>query len=286
MLPFDAQYPDALDSKLVALAGEGSRDALGILLSLHDRFIYNVAVRMLGDLKRSEIFTTETLVKAILNIQLIPKDGSFKRWLYSQVVEELMLQTCKTDPKDDTFSSQQHICKSNTGLENGDRETIDKYLFQKPLECLSDSCLTDALFCLPAKQRLVFVLSGIFNLTRSQLSEIAGLTMEMVNEEFRNAEFRIHAFLSEQRGRSDLGANHKCSPGSGSHFEELDVLRGNENGDNVCDVLDKRSGQSTSLNEDLATLFQRQSFLKIDISKILVRSFSISNDIKDDVRDY
>jgi DNA-directed RNA polymerase specialized sigma24 family protein len=281
MLPFDDRYPVALDSKLVALAGDGSRDALGILLSLHDRFIYNVAVRMLGDAKRSEVFTTETLLKAILDITLVPKDGSFRQWLYSRVVGELMVHSCRFDNEDSVCSSSRSRLKSGVDFETWNGKVSEGPLSNKLPGSSGDDYLTDALFCLSVRQRLIFVLGGIFRLTNTQLSEITGLGAEVIGGEFRSAESRMLVYLGKQHKRWDRGADHRYSLGVGSDPGEPAFLNGSRDAGYVSDDMDRGSGVSRHPTGDLVALFRRQSFLETDVSRVLVRSFSISIDIKD-----
>ncbi|HJZ55315.1 MAG TPA: RNA polymerase sigma factor [Gemmataceae bacterium] len=74
--------PDPPDEELVRLARSGSRDALERLVRRHQRWVFNVVVRMVWRTDRAEDVTQEVLVKIVTNLGSFRGDSRFRTWAY------------------------------------------------------------------------------------------------------------------------------------------------------------------------------------------------------------
>ena len=70
------------DLELVALAQKGDSDAFGVLVERHQRFVYNVALRIMKEPSLSEDMAQEAFLKAYRLLSGFRGDSAFSTWLY------------------------------------------------------------------------------------------------------------------------------------------------------------------------------------------------------------
>ena len=85
MNPFDT-YDSKDEMLLVKEAQDGSQKALEKLVRLHQRFIYNVALKFVRDPDAAADLSQEVLIKMITKLAQFKAKSSFRTWLYKIVV--------------------------------------------------------------------------------------------------------------------------------------------------------------------------------------------------------
>src|SRR5215475_7491079 len=88
--PFDDGPAEQDDRALVAGAQQGDSRALEELVGRHQRWIYNIAVRMLGHPQDAEDATQEILIKALTRLSSFEGNSRFRTWLYRIVVNHVL----------------------------------------------------------------------------------------------------------------------------------------------------------------------------------------------------
>ena len=68
--------------QLVRLAQAGDAEAFGALVVEHQRFVYNLALRALGDAREAEDVAQEAFVRAWLALPNFRGQAQFRTWLY------------------------------------------------------------------------------------------------------------------------------------------------------------------------------------------------------------
>lgn len=70
------------ESQLVRQAQAGDTDAFAALVALHQRFVYNLALRALGNAREAEDVAQETFIRAWLSLANFRGEAQFRTWLY------------------------------------------------------------------------------------------------------------------------------------------------------------------------------------------------------------
>src|SRR5215217_5326027 len=81
---------DGEDRELVCRAQGGNREALEQLITRHQAWIYNIALRMVYLPEDAEDATQEILVKLITKLSTFAGHSSFRTWLYRIVVNHVL----------------------------------------------------------------------------------------------------------------------------------------------------------------------------------------------------
>ena len=86
----DSAASDPEDQELVRLAQGGNREALEQLMTRHQSWIYNIALRMVYLPQDAEDATQEILVKLMTRLSTFAGRSSFRTWLYRIVVNHVL----------------------------------------------------------------------------------------------------------------------------------------------------------------------------------------------------
>ena len=73
---------EANETKLIQKACRGDTDAFAALVALHERFVYNLTLRALGNADDAADMAQETFVRAWLALSTFRQDSQFRTWLY------------------------------------------------------------------------------------------------------------------------------------------------------------------------------------------------------------
>ena len=100
----DAAPADAEDQDLVRLAQSGSKDALELLVARHQRWIYNIALRMVFLPQDAEDATQEILIKVVTKLSTFRGGSQFRTWLYRVAVNHLLnMKRGRAEAREMTF---------------------------------------------------------------------------------------------------------------------------------------------------------------------------------------
>src|SRR6478672_7150760 len=88
--PFYINYPDKADTDLVKLVIGGDKHALQNLITRHQIFIYNLALKMTGSVEDAEDLTQEVFIKAITALSKFEGKSQFRTWLYRITVNHFL----------------------------------------------------------------------------------------------------------------------------------------------------------------------------------------------------
>lgn len=77
---------EANEAQLIQKARRGDTEAFAALVALHERFVYNLALRTLGNAEDAADAAQESFVRAWLALPAFRQDSLFRTWLYRIVL--------------------------------------------------------------------------------------------------------------------------------------------------------------------------------------------------------
>jgi len=157
--------------ELLEKAKAGEAEAFEILTSEHQKYIYNVILRIIFDKEEALDLTQETLLKAYLNIKKFKGNSSFRTWLYRIAIN------CAMD-----YLRKRNVERSNfREIEEFENEVKD---FETPEEVVDKKLTAEIVMKeinkLPLDYKVVLILRDIEGLNYEEISKIMNLNLGTV----------------------------------------------------------------------------------------------------------
>lgn len=178
-----------IDLILINECKKGNLSKFRELIGKSIPFAYSVAFRMTGDDDQAKDIVQESMITIWKKLEKIRSSESFKTWLYKIVINKCydylrkrkrLLET-KIDEKTWKILSDNIPEEYSSELENNEIACLINVLSQK----------------LSPKQKAVFVLSDIEEMTNGEISAITGLTKENVKSNLYHARKRVSEMIKK-----------------------------------------------------------------------------------------
>ncbi|MCP4610880.1 MAG: RNA polymerase sigma factor [Planctomycetes bacterium] len=206
--PFAADSnEDIKNDELIRQALSGNKEALEHLILRHQAWIYNIAFRMVLVAEDAEDVTQEILIKMITKLSTYDsKKASFRTWLYRIVVNHVINMKKRgyeeaVSVLEDYYSFIEKI---------PDEEITVTPEISLIINDVIVGCVLGALLCLDRKQRVVFVLRVVFNVTSKQGSEVMGVSEVSFRKTLSRARAKLYNFMNNKCGLVNKNAPCKC----------------------------------------------------------------------------
>lgn len=195
--PFHEGSAEVSDEGLVFSAKSGDREAQERLLTRHQPWIFNIAVRMLGSWADAEDATQDILIKTLKALPGFRGESKFRTWLYRIAVNHIL------DRKKDKWTVSDAVCSFADAarglLKTPDLDLPDPRTVPVPVGVLIEetrtSCMVGTLLCLDGRQRLVFVLGEIFGVSDVVGAEIAEVSPDNFRQVLSRARRDLYEYL-------------------------------------------------------------------------------------------
>ena len=219
MLPFSEHYNDEANQELVRQACEGAQSAIEQLVKWHQRFIYNVALKMVRDKDDAEDLTQEVLIKMVTRLTQFQGKSSFRTWLYSMVVNHFISAQRKKAEKEvysfnelGVFIDEVH---NNEIMTSEEQETYKDQILD-----VRNRCMASTLLCLDRQQRLVLILGAVFNLKSPVAAELLGITPENFRKQLSRAKADLFQFMENKCGLMNPANPCRCFKKTKGYIKE------------------------------------------------------------------
>jgi len=199
--PFaDSAASDQEDGDLAARARSGNRAALEALVQRHQRWIYNIALRMFHHPQDAEDATQEILLKAFTHLASFEGRSSFRTWLYRIVVNHVLnMKRGRREQTTVTFGSYGDALDNTPDLDPPDPNSTSADARLLIAEAMI-GCTSGMLLCLDRAQRLTYILGAIFEVTDTVAAELLEMSCENFRQRLARARRDLHNFMNDKCG--------------------------------------------------------------------------------------
>jgi RNA polymerase sigma-70 factor (ECF subfamily) len=203
------QEVTAIDEELVARAQKRDEDAFEQLVLKYQRYVFNLAYRVLNDRTEAEDVTQEAFIRAWRGLPRFRAQAQFKTWLY-RIVHNLCLnrrpglqrELSHIEPLEEILADP---APSLAGLsESHERMALLHHQLEQ----------------LPEKYRLVLTLRHLQNVSYQEIAEVLGLPMGTVKTHIYRARRALADRLFEWEQQANGNEDTLCIPVdcTASHF--------------------------------------------------------------------
>jgi RNA polymerase sigma factor (sigma-70 family) len=217
-------FLDKDDPTIVAAAQQGDRNALTVVIERHRPWVYNIALRMMGDAGSAEDATQDIFIKVLKKISTFEGRSSFRTWLYRVAFHHLLnAKRSLGEQAVGTFEEYGAGLEAAPNLDLGDIPQPERELL---VEEAMTACMTGMLLCLNREQRLAYVLGSVFSLTDTVASEILGIASATYRKRLSRARADLHKFMNGQCGLINKDNPCRCARKTRAFFELGHLDRG------------------------------------------------------------
>lgn len=202
------------EKQLIEEAVKGNQKALEALLCSVQDLVFNLSLRMLGQIPDAEDAAQEILIKAMTRLSSLRQESSFSTWVFSIAANHLKdYRKGMFAERPLSFEFYGEDIASGKERDVPDMSGgVDQALLERELKL---SCSNVMLQCLDPESRCIYVLGTMFRLDSRIAAEILELTPEAYRQRLSRIRKKVGAFLSEYCGLSGTGM---CSCARRIHY--------------------------------------------------------------------
>jgi len=195
------------DEQLVAEALAGKRTSLERLVSRHQRWIYNIAFRMVMTPQDAEDVTQEVLIKILTKLSSYdPHKATFRTWLYRVVANHVI--NMKSRGYEAAMTTLESYYEGILKVPDQAPESSPE--MDALAEDLKVGCIMGTLLCLERTQRVAFILAIGFDVTDKMGAEILEMSPDAFRKTLSRARARLHQYMSGNCGVFNPDAPCRC----------------------------------------------------------------------------
>ena len=196
----DKQISEALIEKVL----DHQPQAVNELIAQLQTSIFNLALRMLGNIADAEDATKEILLLVLEKLPAFRGESALTTWVYRVAVNRLI------DEKRSMFA--QHPLSFDAYAQDiqayqQESQREDKLILARELKL---SCTNVMLQCLKPQDRCIFILGTMFKADSRQAAEILGLTPENYRQRLSRARRKMADFMSQYCYLASGGCRCTC----------------------------------------------------------------------------
>lgn len=203
-------YSDSNDLELIDQALGGNHNSLNKLISVHQQFIFNIALKMINNVADAEDVTQEVLIKIVTNLAKYDQNkGRFRTWLYRITFNHILnIRKQKYETMVSSFGEFFDFIDSAPSQTLSD---IEEKEMQQLVEESKISCMAGMIMCLDRQQRLTYVVGELFEIDASLASEIFEITPENFRKRLSRARKDLYDWMNNRCGLVNKDNPCRCS---------------------------------------------------------------------------
>ena len=198
---FPAATGDLREGEAVLRARHGDQAAFECLYRLHNRRVYAVCLRMVGNATEAEDLTQESFLLVLRKIHTFRGESAFSTWLHRLAVNLVLMRLRKKSPPTVSIETAPDLNDENgaAGIDFGTHDpllegSIDRINLQRCIERL------------PLGYRKVFVLHDVQGYEHHEIAGKLGRTVGVSKSQLHKARSRLRELLHEvqrEKARDD-----------------------------------------------------------------------------------
>jgi RNA polymerase sigma-70 factor (ECF subfamily) len=181
------------DIALMELIKRGDDKAFDLLLSRHQRSVYNLAYRFLNDEAEAEDITQEAFIRVFKASGTYSPEAKFTTWLYA-IVKNLCFNSLRRKRTAHIVSIEEERLPEIPAQNIDPCETIDRQRLRTKVSC--------AVNALPENMRIAVILHKFHGLQYHEIAEILGCSLNAVKLRVHRAKAVLANSLSDFAGET------------------------------------------------------------------------------------
>lgn len=182
-----SSYAEQDDVTLVSASQVGDQDAFALLVQRHQRYVFNLVFRMLGQYEEANEVTQDTFLAAWQGLPGFRGDARFSTWLY-RIAYNCTLKQLEQRKRDQALQLAIQAEQADQCIDSDERVEAEIEVHDR------QTAVREHLSNLPAKYRIVLVLRHLQEMTYEEMAEILTVPIGTIKTHL----FRARNLLKER----------------------------------------------------------------------------------------
>jgi RNA polymerase sigma-70 factor (ECF subfamily) len=209
------------EDEAIRLAQQGDAAAFERLYHLHNRRVYSLCLRMVGNPTEAEDLAQEAFLLLFRKIQTFRGDSAFTTWLHRLTVNIVLMRFRKKKPAESSFdeATEPDEESGTPGMEFGAPDLrlkglIDRVTLQRAVDQLAPG------------YKMVFILHDIQGYEHNEIAEVLGCSLGNSKSQLHKARLRMREILKQSLGggtRRRRGGSKRTAPATSPASDSWDI---------------------------------------------------------------
>ncbi len=259
-----SRFVEQEDSAIVAAAQQGDRDALAEVVARHRAWIFNIALRMLGERGAAEDATQEIFIKVLRRIESFEGRSAFRTWLYRVAFHHLLNE--KRSQFEQNITNFDDFAAGLEATPNLGMDDIPEPERRLLVEEGKTACMTGMLLCLSREQRQAYLLGSILELSDTQAAAILDVPPATFRKRLQRARADLHNFMHSHCGLLNESNPCRCARKTrafveSGHLDRKDLKFQRDRVASIAEAAPRDAGVvSEKLEYDYPALYREHPF--------------------------
>lgn len=192
----------SVNSGLIKKARRGDGRAFSMLIENHERFVFNVVYRIIGNAEDARDVSQEAFIKAFKNFESYDESSAFSTWLY-RIAVNTAIDYIRKRKKENSISFEDYIVDEKN--QKGDSGIEEKVISKEGVKNI-----ISAVNMLDDEFKTVIVLRDMEGMDYKEISDITGLPLGTVKSRLSRGRGKLRQMIekfnlkpeTEGRGRA------------------------------------------------------------------------------------
>ena len=192
----------SVNSGLIKKARRGDGRAFSMLIENHERFVFNVVYRIIGNAEDARDVSQEAFIKAFKNFESYDESSAFSTWLY-RIAVNTAIDYIRKRKKENSISFEDYIVDEKN--QKGDSGIEEKVISKEGVKNI-----ISAVNMLDDEFKTVIVLRDMEGMEYKEISDITGLPLGTVKSRLSRGRGKLRQMIekfnlkpeTEGRGRA------------------------------------------------------------------------------------
>jgi len=272
------------DNVLIKEALGGSKTALELLLKRHYSFIYNVALRFLLSPQDAEDLTQEVVIKVITKLSSFKEESNFQTWLYRIVFNHFL--NSKRNKMEEVISSFDEYGNQLDSIPLQELSKEEEISYKEMVKDAKLGCMTGMLICLERKQRLVYILGEIFEISSQTGAELLEISPANFRKILSRSRQELYGFMNNKCGLINKDNPCRCPKKTKGFITQGwvnkdDLQFNNHFLQRINEIAKKKVNEcDTLIEEQYAALFKEHPYYNKNKAQDLVHQLTSDQNLK------
>ena len=197
------------DFSLIRSALNGNKEALNELVKSHNKFVYNLCLKMVYCPIDASDAAQEIWIKVITHLKTFEFRSKFSTWLYRIAVNHILSMN-KIKMESSIPNSFESYGQGMDSIVDEELNIEDSFVKNELIEEAKFSCMMGMLLCLNRDQRMAFVLGEIFSFDHKLGSAMMEISEDNFRQKLSRARKDISNFTNKRCSQIDKNNSCKC----------------------------------------------------------------------------